>query len=78
MGGLPTKSGGKLDANHVNAALYSMVGSMVNWMLYNIERACTDAVPSTQNTATKEINGAVMSMKRLQILLPDLLDYAVI
>ena len=73
-----TKSGGKLNVTHVNAALYSMVGSMVNWILYNIERACTDAVPSTQNTATKEINGAVMSMKRLQILLPDLLDYAVI
>jgi thiamine kinase-like enzyme len=69
-----TKSGGKISINHVNAALYSMVGSMVNWILYNIERACTDAVSSTRDTATKEINGAVMSMKRLKILLPDLLD----
>lgn len=72
-----TKSGGKLNVNHVNAALYSMVGSMVNWMLYNIEIACTSDAPSTRNTATEEVVWAVMSMKRLKKLLPDLLDYTV-
>ena len=72
-----TKSGGKLNINHVNAALYSMVGSMVNWMLYNIELACTSDVPSTINTATEEIVWAVRTMKKFKKLVPDLLDYAV-
>ena len=38
------KSGGVLNIAHINAALHSLFGSMMNWMLYNIEAACTSVV----------------------------------
>jgi aminoglycoside phosphotransferase (APT) family kinase protein len=69
------KSGGVLNKNHVNAALYSLVGSMVNWMLYNIELACTSDVFSERNTATEQVNWAVMTVLRFRVLIPDLLKY---
>ncbi|NNM59991.1 MAG: phosphotransferase [Legionellales bacterium] len=68
-----TQSGGVLNVKHLNAALYSLVGSMVNWMLYNIELACTSDVSSTRDTAIDEVNGAVRAMMQLEILIPELL-----
>jgi len=71
------KSGGMLNINHVNAALYSSVGSMVNWMLYNIELFCTSDVPSERDTATEEINQVVTTMMKLNKLIPDILKTSV-
>lgn len=71
------KSGCALNPNHVNAALYSMVGSTVNWMLYNIKLACSSDVLRETDTAIEEVNSCVTSIKRLKILLPDLLKASV-
>lgn len=71
------KSGRMLNINHVNAALYSLVGSAVNWILYNIKLACTTDVPKEKDTATEEINSSVMAMKRLGVLIPDLLKVSI-
>ncbi len=66
------KSGGTLNKSHINAGLYSGFGSMVNWMLYNIEIACKSDTPAKISTAIDELNGAVESMIKLEILLPNL------
>ena len=71
------ESGRMLNINHVNAALYSLVGSAVNWILYNIKLACTSDAPQEIDMATKEINSSVMAMKRLKVLIPDLLKISV-
>jgi hypothetical protein len=71
------KSGGTLNTNHVNAALHSLFGSAINWMLYNIEIACTSVVQEEKDMAAKEMNGALNSMMRLQILIPDLLEISI-
>lgn len=71
------KSGGSLNINHVNAALHSLFGSTINWMLYNIELACTSVVQEERDTAAKEINGALNSMMRLKILIPDLVAISI-
>ena len=67
------KSGGMLNMNHVNAAFNAMFGSMINWMLYNIEPACTNDVRSERDTAVEEVNGVMREMMNLKILIPDLL-----
>jgi thiamine kinase-like enzyme len=71
------KSGGMLNISHVNAALYAMFGSLLNWMLYNIETACTSDVPSARNTGIEEINWALMNIVRLNILIPGLLKVSI-
>ena len=71
------ESGGTLNRSHANAALYSLVGSGINWMLYNIELACENEVPSIRDTAIKEINWTILTMIRLEILFPDLLKITV-
>ena len=71
------KSGGMLNINHVDAAFNAMFGSMINWMLYNIEPACTSDVPSERDTAVEEVNGVMMEMMNLKILIPDLLKILV-
>ena len=70
-------SGGILDINRVNAALNAYFGSMINWMLYNIEPACTSKILEERDTAIKEINWVLMVMMRLKKLIPDLLKISV-
>ena len=69
-----TKSGGTLNKNHLNAALYSLVGSGVNWMLYNIQIACTSGVSEEKSTATNEIYEVLMTIISLKALIPNLLN----
>lgn len=68
------KSGGIIKPNHVTAAILSSFGSMINWILYNIEVACTSVVQEEQNTAAKEINDTLKNMINLKRLIPDLLN----
>jgi hypothetical protein len=67
------KSGGTPYVEHINAALYGLVGSMVNWMLYNIELVCRNDKASNQDSARKEINWVLMTMERLKLKFHDLL-----
>lgn len=66
------KSGGVINANHVNAALYSSFGSMINWMLYNIEVACTSVAQMEKDTATREVHDALSNMISMKRLIPEL------
>ena len=71
------QSGGKLNENHVSAALYAPIGSMVNWIMYNIDLACTSHDPAVAVTTVQEISGALKSMKRYEQLIPDLLKVTI-
>lgn len=67
------KSGGMLNINQINAALHSVFGSMINWLLYNIEISCTNNVLEEKEVAVKEINSVIMEIVRLKKLIPTLL-----
>lgn len=67
------QSGGILNLTHINAGLYSLAGSMVNWMLYNIELACNSDVSAASNAAMKEANWAMIAMMQLETFIPELL-----
>ncbi|MDR3668009.1 MAG: phosphotransferase, partial [Ignavibacteriaceae bacterium] len=67
------KSCDLFNENHLNAALFAIVGSLVFWMLYNIDIACNSIEIENTNTAIKEVNGVLKSFPRLHYLIPDLL-----
>ena len=67
------QSGGMLNITILNAALNAYFGSMINWMLYNIELACSSDVPEERDTAIKEVNSTVLMIKKLNQLIPILL-----
>ena len=67
------KSGGRLNVPLLDAALNIFFGSMINWMLYNIESACSSEIPEEKDTAIKEVNWTVSMIDRLSLLIPTLL-----
>ena len=71
------QSGGTLNKPSISSALHGTFGSSINWLLYNINIACTQELSKnseTKHTATKEVNWAMMTIIRLQTLMPDLLN----
>jgi thiamine kinase-like enzyme len=71
------KSGGVLNHSHITAGLFSGFGSMVFWMLYNINIACNIDDVIKIDIAVNEINETLKSMIRLDELIPDLIKYKV-
>lgn len=63
-----------LNKNHVEAALYAMVGSYVFWMLHNIDLSCMSTHTNEVGTAVKEVNIVLMNFTKLDQLLPELLQ----
>jgi thiamine kinase-like enzyme len=66
--------GGMYNANHTNAALKSLYGSMINWILYNIHAACNNAESNSMANANNEIISAISNIKTLYKLIPRLCD----
>ncbi len=56
---------GMLNKNHIDAALNSVVGSLVFWMLYNINIACTSSILEERDIAVKEVNEVLIGFFRL-------------
>lgn len=71
------KCGRRLNINHVNAALYSLIGSAVNWMLFNIRLACAGEFSEEKRRAAEEIQSSVITIKKAKILISELLDASV-
>lgn len=55
-------AGGKINAAHVNAAFHGALGNWVNWMLYNINRACT----------AQELEQKTLGIEQVSMVLPTL------
>jgi thiamine kinase-like enzyme len=68
------KSGGSLKTNHMKPAFYSSIGSMINWMLHNIELACNSDVQKEKEAAAEEINSIITEMMNFKALAADLLE----
>lgn len=68
------ESGGILDLNLVNAALNSIFGSGINWMLYNIDLIFSSELAEERNTAIEEINWVLLVINQLKQLIPELLN----
>jgi len=71
------KSGGLLNKQHIEPALQAGFGSMIHWMIYNIEIACMSDSDVEKNRACEQIESVMSSMMKLQDMIPQLLkvDY---
>lgn len=67
-------NGGVLNENHVNAALCSVFGSSINWMLFNINIACNSDDLNEKDKANEEVKSSIMSLLKYQKLIPDLMN----
>ena len=60
------KLGGNLNKEHVEAALYSIFGNMINWIIYNIELLSLKQTKTSQEVEILEIDWTLTSMKSLK------------
>lgn len=58
-------AGGKINPKHVEAAFYGVLGNWLNWMIYNVERACR----FDPNETEQRIIGTEQAQQTLQTIL---------
>lgn len=64
--------GGVIKKNHLEAACYGTFG-WINWMVYNIERACTADDSEQKTLGIEQVNQVIRTMIRLRNSIPDVL-----
>ncbi len=68
-----TKAGGHVDADLLQAAFNGVQGNWLNWMVYNIERACMDQESEQKSLGIKEVNQVLKTIVKLKNIIPDLM-----
>ena len=71
------KSGGMFNQDHIQAAFYSSIGSMVYWMLYNIDIASASVDARARAAAIDEVDGVMVAMMQFDVLVPELLNVSI-
>jgi len=66
-------AGGILDKELVDAALYGTL-SWIGWMVYNIERACSESDPEQKSIGISEVEQVLPTILRLQKVIPTLIE----
>lgn len=65
--------GAPFEPTHLTAALYSVYGSMINWIRFNITVMSKASQPNSEKTAHHEIINAIARIKKIDHLMTDLL-----
>lgn len=68
-----SKSGGHLDKNILQAAFNAVLGNWINWMVYNIERACTEQESEQKALGIEQVHQVLKIISRLKKIIPDLM-----
>ena len=66
-------SGGHLDKNILEAAFNAVLGNWINWMVYNIERACTRQESEQKILSIEQVEQVLKTIIRLSNIIPDLI-----
>jgi hypothetical protein len=64
-------SGGNLDNNIVSAAFNAVLGNWINWMAYNIERACMSDLEQ-KTLGIEQVTQVLSTIVQLKNIIPDL------
>lgn len=67
------KMDGLFNKNHIAAALKSIFGNQIFWIMHNIRLACSTSSVDQHHKAHNEITGVLKSMKKLSGVMPDLI-----
>jgi thiamine kinase-like enzyme len=68
-----SNSGGHLDKTVLEAAFNAVLGNWINWMVYNIERACTREESEQKTLGIEQVNQVLQTMIQLINIIPDLI-----
>ena len=66
-------SSGHLDKNILQAAFNAVLGNWINWMVYNIERACTAQESEQKTLGIEQVNQVLKTIISLKKIIPDLM-----
>jgi thiamine kinase-like enzyme len=69
-----TASGGVIDRNILGAAFHAVVGNWINWMAYNIERACALQDSEQKTLGIEQVNQVLNTIIQLKSIIPDLMN----
>lgn len=67
-----SESGGTLDNNILPAAFNAVLGNWINWMAYNIERACMSDLEQ-KTLGRKQVIQTLSTIIQLKTVIPDLI-----
>lgn len=67
-------SGGHLDKNILQAAFNAVLGNWINWMVYNIGRACMKLESDQKALGIEQVNVVLNTIIRLKKNIPDLMN----
>lgn len=65
---------GVIQSSEIEAAFYGVLGNWINWLAYNINRACDTQDLATRNMSIIQVTKVLPVIIRLQIMIPDLLQ----
>lgn len=68
------KSGGLFNVNHAEAALNSLFGNQIFWLMHNLKIALNDTSRVENTKVSHEINEVLISMKKISDKIPDLIS----
>ena len=66
-------AGGNIDKNNLQAAFNAVLGNWINWMVYNINRACTTEESEQKIMGIEQVNQVLKTIATLKHIIPDLM-----
>ena len=66
-------AGGNIDKNNLQAAFNAVLGNWINWMVYNINRACTSEESEQKIMGIEQVNQVLKTIATLKHIIPDLM-----
>jgi hypothetical protein len=68
------KSGGRFEKRHIQAALYGIYGSTINWLLHNIKIVCNSTDDAAIDIASNHIHQTILTSYKFDNIYSDLYD----
>jgi Ser/Thr protein kinase RdoA (MazF antagonist) len=66
-------AGGRLNKNLLQAAFNGVLGNWINWMVYNIKRACVKQESEQKTLGIEQVNQVLITITTLKNIIPDLM-----
>lgn len=66
-------AGGILEKNILHAVFYSVMGNLINWMVYNIKCACLLKESEERKLGMEQVNQVVTTIMKIKNNMPDLI-----
>lgn len=68
-------AGGSLDKGLLEAAFNAVLGNWINWMVYNIKRACIEQDCEQKTLGIEQVNQVLKTITNLNNIVPKLITY---